>query len=182
MSEMTATRMVRAAGTLLAVGAWLGAAALFWRTHVPANLRLPALDPRDVFGAGTVHAAHVHDRFLRLDWLAEVAFVLAALWRLAVRGPQIAARLRGVPIVRGLLLALIAWVLVWLVRFPFGLLAYWWEWRDGISRQTFGAWLVDRLPSPVELAVLLAAVAGAMLLARRLGPRWWVAAAPLLAL
>jgi STE24 endopeptidase len=174
--------MVRAAGTLLAVGAWLGAAALLWRTHVPANLRLPRLDARDVFGAGTVRAAHVHDRFLRLDWLAEVAFVLAALWRLAARGPQLAARLRGGPIVRGLQLALIAWVLVWLVRFPFGLLAQWWEWRYGISRQSYGAWLVDRLPSPVELAVLLAAVAGAMLLARRLGPRWWLAAAPLLAL
>jgi STE24 endopeptidase len=179
---MTATRMARTVGTLVVAGAWLGAAALLWRTHVPANLRLPALDLRQVFGAETLRRAHRHDTFLRLDWLVELVFELGLLGALAALGPRLAARLRGGVIVRGALLAALAWILVWLVRFPFGLVAEWWERRYGISRQSYGAWLVDRLPSPLELVVLLAAVAGGMLLARRLGGRWWLAAAPLLAL
>jgi len=179
---MTATRMVRTFGTLLAAGAWLGAALLLWRTHVPAHLRLPALDPKEVFGAGTVRRAHRHDAFLTLDWLVELAVELGLLGTLAALGPRLAARLRGVALVRGLLLAVLVWILVWLVRFPFGLAAEWWERRYGISRQSYGSWLVDRLPSPLELVILLAAVAGGMLLARRLGSRWWLAAAPVLAL
>jgi len=70
---------------------------------------------------------------------------------------------------------------VWVVRFPFGLAQEWWDRRYGISRQSYGAWLVARLPSPVGLAVVVLAVAGAMLLARRLGRRWWLAAGPALA-
>ena len=154
---------------------------LLWRTHVPAQLRLPALDPSAIFGAETLRRARHHDAFLRLDWLAELALELGLLGTLAVLAPRLAARLRGGALVRGALLAALAWALLWLVRFPFGLAAQWWERRYGLSRQSYGAWLLDRLPSPLELAVLLAAVAGGMLLAGRLGPRWWIAAAPLLA-
>jgi Zn-dependent protease with chaperone function len=173
---------VRTAGTLVAAGAWVGAAALLWRTHVPADLRLPPLDPHQVFGAETVRRARRHDAFLRLDWLVELVFELGLLGALALLGPRLAARLRGAAIVRGASLAALAWILVWVVRFPFGLAAEWWERRSGLSRQSYGAWLVDRLPSPLELVAVVAAVAVGMALARRLGPRWWIAAAPALAL
>src|SRR2546423_7276065 len=88
MSEMTATRMARIAGTLVAAGAWLAAAALLWRTHVPANLRVPALDPREVFGAELLRRAHRHDAFLRLDWLLELVFELGPLRAPPPPGPR----------------------------------------------------------------------------------------------
>src|SRR5207248_9512131 len=101
MSEMTAMRMVRTLGTLLAAGAWLGAAMLLWRTHVPAHLRLPALDPKEVFGAGTVRRAHRHDAFLTLDWLVALVVELGLLRTLAAPGPRLAAPPRGAAPVRG---------------------------------------------------------------------------------
>ena len=178
---MTATRMARAAGTLIVVAAWLVAAALLWRTHVPSDLRLPKLDARAIFGAATLRRAGRYDSFVRGDWLAEQVALLVLLAAFALFGPRLAARLRGGALVRGAQLAVVAWALVWIVRFPFGLAQEWWDRRYGISRQGYGAWLVARLPSPVGLGVVVLAVAAAMLLARRLGRRWWLAAAPLLA-
>src|SRR5919108_87020 len=72
--------------------------------------------------------------------------------------------------------ALLALVVSWVARFPFGLAAEWWERRYRISRQSYGAWLVARLPSPGAVVTLLVLVALGMLLARRLGRRWWLAA------
>jgi STE24 endopeptidase len=181
MSEMTATRMARRAGTLILAGAWLAAAALLWRTRVPEHLRVPHLDPSVVFGAVTLRRAGRYDSFLRADWLVEQAFELALLVALVAASPRLVARLRGGALLRGAQLAAIAWLLVWIVRFPFGLAAEWWSRRYGVSSEGYGDWLVGRLPSPTELAVLLLAVSAGMLLARWLGPRWWIAAAPLLA-
>jgi len=178
---MTATRMARAAGTLIVAVTWVVAAVLLWRTHVPDDLRLPKLDARAIFGAETLRRAGRYDSFVRADWLAEQAALLLLLVALALRGARIAARLRGGALVRGAQLAVLAWALAWLVRLPFGLAQEWWDRRYRISRQSYGAWLVARLPSPVGLAVVVVAVVGAMLLARRLGPRWWLAAAPVLA-
>src|SRR5919204_4383237 len=180
MSETTATRMRVAAGiATLAVlaAAWLYAASLLWRTQVPANLRLPRLDPHHVFSEALLRRTARHDGFLRIDFLLASAAQLAALTWLAVRPP----RGWGRPLLRGLELALIALVVSWLARLPFGLAAEWWERRYGISRQSYGAWLVGRLPSPGSVAALLVLVALGMLLARRLGRRWWLVAGPVLA-
>jgi STE24 endopeptidase len=157
--------------------AWLYAASLLWRTQVPANLRLPRLDPHRVFSEALLRRAARHDGFLRIDFLLASAAQLVALVWLAVRPP----RGWGGPLLRGLELALLALVVSWLARFPFGLAAEWWERRYGISRQSYGAWLVGRLPSPGSVAALLVLVALGMWLARRLGRRWWLAAGPLLA-
>src|ERR671928_1321488 len=180
MSEMTATRMrvaARIASFAVLAALWLYAASLLWRTQVPAHLRLPRLDPHRVFPDSLLHRTARHDGFLRIDFLLASTAQLAALLRLAWRPP----RLWGRPLLRGLELALLALVVSWVARFPFGLAAEWWERRYGISRQSYGAWLVARLPSPGSVAALLVLVALGMLLARRLGRRWWLAAAPLLA-
>jgi STE24 endopeptidase len=163
------------------VGAWVFAAGLLWRTQVPADLRLPRLDPHRYFSDALLRRTAHHDRFLRIDFLLASAAQLLALGVLAVRAPRLVGRLRGGALLRGLQLALVALVASWLARLPFGLAAEWWERRYGISRQSYGAWLVGRLPSPASVAALLVLVALGMLLARRLGRRWWVAAGPLLA-
>src|SRR5919197_1148396 len=184
MSETTATRMRVAAGiATLAVlaAAWLFAASLLWRTQVPADLRLPRLDPYRYFSDALLRRTAHHDRFLRIDFLLASAAQLVALALLAVRAPRLVGRLRGGALLRGLELALVALVVSWLARLPFGLAAEWWERRYGISRQSYGAWLVGRLPSPGSVVALLVLVAAGMLLARRLGRRWWLAGGPALA-
>src|SRR5918911_3903508 len=180
MSETTATRMRVAAGiATLAVlaAAWLYAASLLWRTQVPAHLRLPRLDPHRAFGDALLRRTARHDGFLRIDFLLASAAQLAALTWLAVRPP----RGRGGPPLPGLELALLALVVSWAARFPFGLAAEWWERRYGISRQSYGAWLVGRLPSPGSVVALLVLVALGMLLARRPGRGWGLPAGPGLA-
>src|SRR5919198_2672367 len=180
MSEKTATRMrvaARIASLAVLAAAWLYAASLLWRTQVPAHLRLPRLEPHRVFSDALLRRTARHDGFLRIDFLLASAAQLAALTWLAVRPP----RGRGGPLLRGLELALLALVVSWAARLPFGLVAEWWERRYGISRQSYGAWLVDRLPSPGAVAALVVSVAVGMLLARRLGRRWWLVAAPVLA-
>src|SRR5437870_3293563 len=184
MSETTATRMRVAAGiaTLaVLVAAWLFAASLLWRTQVPADLRLPRLDPHRTFSDALLRRASRHDGFLRIDFLLASAAQLVVLVLLAVRAPRLVGRLRGGALMRGLEIALVALVVSWVVRFPFGLAAEWWERRYGLSRQSYGAWLLGRLPSPGSVAALLVLVALGMLLARRLGRRWWLAAGPALA-
>jgi STE24 endopeptidase len=163
------------------VCAWLFAASLLWRTQVPANLGLPQVDPHRYFSDALLRRTARHDGFLRIDFLLANAAQLVALWVLAVRAPRVVPRLRGGALLRGLELALVALVLSWLARFPFGLAAEWWDRRYGLSRQSYGSWLVGRLPSPGSVAALLVLVALGMLLARRLGGRWWLAAGPALA-
>src|ERR687886_1131293 len=180
MSERTATRIrvaARIASFAVLAAAWLYAASLLWRTQVPANLRLPRLDPHRVFSDALLRRTARHDGFLRIDFLLASAAQLGALLWLALRPP----RGWGGPLLRGLELALVALVVSWAARFPFGLAAEWWERRYGISRQSYGAWLVGRLPSPGSVVALLVLVALGMLLARRLGRRWWLAAGPALA-
>src|SRR5919204_358698 len=180
MSETTATRMrvaARIASFAVLAAAWFYAASLLWRTHVPAGLHLPRVDPHRYFSDALLRRTARHDGFLRIDFLLATAAQLGALLWLAWRPP----RGWGRPLLRGLELALIALVVSWLARFPFGLAAEWWERRYGISRQSYGAWLVARLPSPGSVVALLVLVALGMLVARRLGRRWWLAAGALVA-
>src|SRR5438105_2028145 len=184
MSETTATRMgvaARVATLTVLAGLWLAAAWALWRTHVPGDLRLPRLDPHRYFSAALLRRTAHHDRFLRVDFLLASAAQLVALTLLAVRAPRLIGRLRGGPILRGLELALAALIVSWVARLPFGLAAEWWDRRYGLERQSYGAWLLGRLPSPASVATLLVLVALGMLLARRLGRRWWLAAGPPLA-
>src|SRR5919204_1783542 len=121
MSETTATRIRVAAGiATLAVlaAAWFYAASLLWRTHVPAGLRLPRLDPHSVFSDAVLRRTARHDGFLRVDFLLASAAQLAALAWLAVRAARVVRRLRGGGLLRGLELALVALVVSWLVRVP----------------------------------------------------------------
>jgi STE24 endopeptidase len=180
MSETTATRIrvaARIASFAVLAAAWFYAASLLWRTHVPAGLRLPRLDPHRVFPDELLRRTARHDGFLRIDFLLATAAQLMALLWLARRPP----RGWGRPLLRGLELALLALVVSWVARFPFGLAAEWWDRRYGISRQSYGAWLVGRLPSPGSVVALLVLVALGMVLARRFGRRWWLVAGPALA-
>jgi STE24 endopeptidase len=68
---------------------------------------------------------------------------------------------------------------VWAVSIPFALAATWWERRYGVSRENYAASLVAQWEQLLGLAFATLFLLGiVLLLARRLGRRWWVAAAP----
>jgi STE24 endopeptidase len=180
MSEMSA---IRKGGAILALlGLWLVAAALLWQTSVPDGLHLPELDPRDYFSARELERHERYESVLRLLFLAGVLVQGAVLVGFVVAVPRLVRRLGSRPVVQGVLLAAAIVVCVWLARRPVGLVAHWWRRRYDVARQDYLEWLVDPwLELAAEIAVTAGVVGVAMVLAARLGPRWWVAGAPLFA-
>jgi STE24 endopeptidase len=171
---MTATRTTRFWAIVAAAGLWLAAAWLLWRTSVP-SLDLPELDARDVFGARQVERSERYERGLRLFWLGATAVELVVLAVAVLIAPRVRARgvLGAVAVGAATLVA------VWLATLPFVLGAHWWRRRYGISRADYGTILVD--PWLERLGTLAAACIGIalfVLLARRLGDRWWLVGGP----
>jgi STE24 endopeptidase len=178
---MTATRIVRGATLAVGVGVWLVLALLLWRTTVPANLHLPRLDERQVFGARLVHRAVRFERFLDWAWVLSTMAALGAYVAMARRGAR--ARTFGLgPVNAGIVIGVVTFTVVWAATLPFSLADVWWERRHGISRESYGqalagAWgaLLGRtIVAVIVLALVLA-------LARRIGRGWWLAAGPAIA-
>ena len=164
---------------LLALLAWLAAASLLWRTEVPADLRLPSIDVAAVFGERTLEKAEDYRRLLRVLWVGLTVAQLTALWLLVRAAPRIEARLHGRVLLRGIQLGLISVALLWVVWVPFGVAGLWWRRRHDISRLGYGDLLLDPWPRYLgEALVTAGAVALAMVLARRLGRRWWLVGGP----
>ncbi len=153
---------------------WLAAGWLLWRTSVPA-LDLPDVDAREVFGARHVERSERYERGLRLFWLGATAIQLVVL----VLAVWLAPRVRARGVLGAVALGAATLVAVWLARLPFVLGAQWWRRRYGISRADYGTILVDPwLERLGALAAACVAIALVVLLARRLGERWWLVGGP----
>jgi Zn-dependent protease with chaperone function len=175
---MTAIRTWRFWVIVAAAGLWLVAAALLWRTSVPGDLNLAHLDPREFFSARHLERSETYQRGLRLLWIGATLVQLVVLV-LAVR---LAPRTgwRGIP--GGVALGALTLVAVWLAGLPFVLAAHWWRRHYGISRSDYTTILVDPWLAEIgSLAAACFAIALVMLLARRLGDRWWIVGGPLFA-
>ena len=173
---------MRIIATSLLAGVWLLAAALLWRTDVPGGLSVPEVDAAELFPEAVLEETGEYARFLRALWAGSTVVQLALLAALALRGPALARRVPGDRVLAGVALLLATLAGLWLIRLPFGLAAQWWRRRHDISRVGYLDWLLAPWLELLAGAVLASlAVAAAMLLARRLGDRWWVAGAPLLA-
>jgi STE24 endopeptidase len=178
MSEMTAIRTLRFWVIVALAAGWLAAATLLWQTVVP-DLDLVRIDPAQVFSTEHLERSARYQRFHRINWalatLVQILVLIAAV-RLAPR-----ARLRGIP--GGVALGAGILVAVWVARLPFVLAAQWWRRRYGVSDAGYGTILID--PWLERIGGLLAAaiaIALFMLLARRLGDRWWLVGGPAFAL
>ena len=166
MSDTTATRIGRAGTLLVLAGLWLAAAALLWRTRVPAQLPRSHVSVGDFFTPAELRRAAGHVRVLRLAALGAFALQLGTLALLALRPPRLRPSLTGG--VLGLAL--------WLAAVPSAVVTQWWQRRYGISLQSWGAWTLAFVPS-VLAWVAGGAIAGAVAVAlARRTPRWWLGA------
>ena len=163
------------------VGAlWLGAAALLWRTDVPAGLELPRLDPADHFGAEHLERAADYERFLRATWLLGTLAGLVAVALVARRARPLSRAVGLGPVATGVVLGMLTLVAFWFATLPFGIAAQWWRRRHGLSRQGVVDWVVGPwiglLVSALAACLLISLV---LVLARRFRRWWWVGATSL---
>lgn len=172
---MTATRTAKFWAIAAAAGLWLAAALLLWRTAVPSALGLPYVDAESVFGARYLERSEHYARGLRTLWIGANLSQLTVLG-LAVR---LTTRTRWRRIAAGVALGAVTLVAVWVAGLPFVLAAQWWRRRYGVSRADYGTILVDPwLERLGTLAAACLALGLVMLLARRLGDRWWLVGGP----
>ncbi len=156
------------------VAGWLLAAALLWRTGVP-DLELTDVDPETVFPSEYLERSDRYARFLRVNWVAATLVHLAVLVVCVRLAPRF--RVRGIP--GGVALGLGTLVVVWVAGLPFVLAAQWWRRRYDVSDADYATILLDPwLERAGGLVVAGLAIALVMLLARRLGDRWWLVGGP----
>jgi STE24 endopeptidase len=175
---MTATRISRVATLAVVALVWALAASALWRTKVPADLRLPKLDPQGVFGADAVRAGVRYERFLDYEWLLGTIVSLVALIVMVRRGPRLARSLGLGRVNAGLITGVTVTTVLWAASLPFDFAAAWWERRHGISTEDWGTiiytpWeglLGTTFSTVIVLAIFL-------LLAKRFARNWWIGAA-----
>jgi len=175
---MTATRMGRIATLAAGAVVWFFAAALLWRTTVPADLKLPSLNERATFGAELVRDAERYERFYYLLWFLSTLVALAALGWLVRRGPRLASSLGLGRVNAGIITGVVVTTILWAVSLPFFYLSAWWDRRHGISVEPWGLiafapWL-ELLGTTFQIFLVLAVL---LLLAKRFARYWWVGGA-----
>src|SRR2546428_2373820 len=132
---MTAPGLLRGGGMVPAAAVWLAAAALLWRTRVPAVLNLPRLDASAYFSASQLHRAARYSSGDRALFLLGAVVELTVLTILALQGRRLARGFALGEIGAGVMVGVAASLLVTLTTLPVGLLGLWWDRRYGISRQ-----------------------------------------------
>ncbi len=170
------------AATLLLLGAgWAVSAFLLLRTSVP-SLDLDGLDVHRYFTDDQLGDAHRYERLVRVSWLLSVLATIAALVVLDRRAPRLARGLELGPVGGGIVLGMVTLVTVWFVKLPFGFVDQWWAKRHGLGTGNYLAWLLAPwLTVLIEAISAMATIAIVIGLAQRLGDRWWIAGAPVLA-
>ncbi len=146
---------------------------------MPDELDLPDVDPADVFSASHLERSERYERFFRVNWAVATAVQIGVLLLVVWLAPRL--RLRGIR--GGVALGVGALVAVWLATLPFVVAAHWWRRRYDVSDAGYGTILIDPWLERIGgLVLAAAAIALFMLLARRLGDRWWLVGGPLFAL
>jgi STE24 endopeptidase len=179
---MTATRIVRGATLTAGAAIWVYLALLLWRTTVPAHLHLPHIDEGTSFGPRLVHRARRFERVLDWNWVVATLAVITAYAAVVRRRRRLADQIGLRPVNSGIVLGLLTLTAAWAAGLPFAIVTNWWERRHGISHEGYAPVLLRACAALLGMsAVAFVALALVVLLARRLGRRWWLAAGPILA-
>jgi len=177
---MTATRLLKGATIILAAAAWFLAAALLWRTKVPADLHRSHLDASSFFSRAQLHRAARYSSVARLLFFIGVAVQLAVLAVLAVLGRRLARGFALGEIGAGVMIGVAASLFLTLATLPVGLASLWWDRHYGISKQDYWSYVLGLwggvASRTVTVAIVLVIV---MSLAKRFPRGWWAIVAPL---
>jgi STE24 endopeptidase len=177
---MTATRLLKGATIILAVAAWLVAAALLWRTKVPSDLHRPHLSASAYFPPAELHRAARYSSVGRLIFIAGIAVELAVLAVMSVFGRRLARGFALGEIGAGVMIAVAAYLFVTLATLPVGLVGLWWDRRYGISKQDYSGYVLGQVGRiAAQTATVAIVIAVVMALARRFRRHWWAIVAPL---
>lgn len=122
---------------------WIVAAYFLWQSVIPGDLREPELDESSLFPSATLAAARSYERFVRWDFVLAQVVVIVVVAVYARIGPTFVRESAAGPIGTGMLLAMLGLGLVWLLQLPFGLAELWWQRRHGVSRASYGEWIVS---------------------------------------
>jgi STE24 endopeptidase len=167
-----------AAGAVVAVALVAGAWAL-WPTDVPDDLRLPAVDAREVFGVDELRKAERFESFLHWNTLVSMLVVLVVLALYARYGERLARESAAGPIGTGMMLGMLGLGILWISQIPFGLAEIWWARRHGAAEVGYLEWFFTYwLSLAGEFAFISLALVIVMGFAQVLRDRWWVAGAP----
>jgi STE24 endopeptidase len=179
MSEMTATRLAKAATLVaLAVG-WAIAAWFLWQTSVPGNLHLPHVDVHQEFSASILRRSARYDGFLRWEWVVATIVQLGVLVGLTRFGLRIARAFELGRVGKGVMVGAVTTLVLWAAGLPFGLVSLWWGRRYGIEKQSYWEWALGQWPGLLGQVVgLTIALTILLLLAGRFRERWWLVAGP----
>src|SRR3954468_7929660 len=139
---MTATRLVKGGTIILAAAAWLLAAALLWRTRVPADLHLPRLHASVYFSPAQLHRAERYSSVGRALFLLGVAVVVGVLGVLALLGRRLASGFALREIGTGVMIGVAASLFVTLATLPVALAGLWWDRRYGISKEGYWSYVL----------------------------------------
>jgi STE24 endopeptidase len=180
MSEMTATRLAKAATLLMLATGWAVAAWLLWQTSVPESLRLPHVDLHDEFSASILRRSARYDGFLRWELVIATLVQLAVLVGLTLLGPRIARAFELGRVATGVMVGAVTTLVLWAAGLPFGAVSLWWGRRYGLEKQSYWEWALGQWPSLLGLVVgLTIALTILLLLAGRFREHWWLVAGPL---
>ena len=167
----------RVAASVVVAAVWGFAAWWLWRSSLPAY-HLPHLDETKLFPAGALHRAERFGRVERLFWVARTIAKLVVLGLFARYGVRFSRESAAGPIGTGMLLGMLGFALVWAAQLPFEVLDVWWRHRYGLSGSYAQATIGNWFALGAEFVLLCGALAIVMGLARRIGDRWWLPAAP----
>jgi STE24 endopeptidase len=168
-------------GAAAVTAAWIFAALRLWRTSVPSDLALPALDPHRFFSDARLDRAASYQAFVRVDALLGSLATLFAIGLFALKGVRFARESAAGRIGTGMLLGMLGLAFVWLAQLPFGLAALWWERRHDVSNLDYVSWVIDDfLSAGGEFLFISLALLIVMALAGIWRRAWWVAAVPAL--
>jgi STE24 endopeptidase len=177
---MTATRFAKALTVIVLASGWIAAAWYLTRTTIPGDLHLPHVAASAEFPRALLRRTAHYDGFLRWVWVAATLATLATLAVFTRLGPRIVRAWELGRVGTGVMVGAVTTLGTWAVGLPFGALSLWWGRRYGLEKQGYLHWALGQWPSLLGQVVgLTIALTLLLLLAGRLGRRWWLAAAPL---
>jgi len=160
-------------------GGWIYAASELWRTSVPSNLKLPGIDVKALFGVDALHHAQHITLISDLFGLGGLLLPLVVLAIYSKYGHRFMSESAAGPIGTGMLLAMLGLAFVWISMAIPGLAQLWWYRAHGIVKTSYFEWVVGSwfglVPQFEQICLTILIVMG---LARWLGNRWWIVAAP----